>query len=125
MEILHLWNLHSARETCRVSVCVCVCALSHVQLSATPCSLPDSCPWDFLGKNTGVGCHFLLQGIFLIQESNSHLPCQQVDSLPLIHQENPGKIVKKQKRKQNICNIRYAIKEQKARKEGERNLGGG
>ena len=20
------------------------------------------CPWDFLGKNTGVGCHFLLQG---------------------------------------------------------------
>ena len=22
------------------------------------------CPWDFLGKNTGVGCHFLLQGIF-------------------------------------------------------------
>ena len=24
-------------------------------------------PWDFLGKNTGVGCHFLLQGIFLVQ----------------------------------------------------------
>ena len=23
------------------------------------------CPWDFSGKNTGVGCHFLLQGIFL------------------------------------------------------------
>ena len=22
------------------------------------------CLWDFLGKNTGVGCHFLLQGIF-------------------------------------------------------------
>ena len=21
-------------------------------------------PWDFPGKNTGVGCHFLLQGIF-------------------------------------------------------------
>ena len=20
------------------------------------------CPWDFLGKGTGVGCHFLLQG---------------------------------------------------------------
>ena len=29
-------------------------------------------PWDFPGKNTGVGCHFLLQGIFLTQESN---PC--------------------------------------------------
>ena len=23
------------------------------------------CPWDVLGKNTGVGCHFLLLGIFL------------------------------------------------------------
>ena len=22
------------------------------------------CPWDFPGKGTGVGCHFLLQGIF-------------------------------------------------------------
>ena len=29
------------------------------------CSPPDSCPWDFPGKNTGVGWHFLLQGIFL------------------------------------------------------------
>ena len=23
------------------------------------------CPWDFPGKNIGVGCHFFLQGIFL------------------------------------------------------------
>ena len=28
------------------------------------------CPWDFPGKNTGVGCHFLLQGIFSTQGSN-------------------------------------------------------
>ena len=28
------------------------------------------CPWDFPGKNTGAGCHFLLQGIFLTQRSN-------------------------------------------------------
>ena len=28
------------------------------------------CPWDSPGKNTGVGCHFLLQGIFLTQGSN-------------------------------------------------------
>ena len=27
----------------------------------------------FPGKNTGVGCHFLLQGIILIQGSNSRL----------------------------------------------------
>ena len=28
------------------------------------------CSWNFPGKNTGVGYHFLLQGIFLTQESN-------------------------------------------------------
>ena len=27
-------------------------------------------PWDFPGKNTGVGCHFLLQGIFETQGPN-------------------------------------------------------
>ena len=37
------------------------------------------CPWDFPGKNTGVGCHFLLQGIFLTQGSNSGLlHCRQI-----------------------------------------------
>jgi len=29
--------------------------------------------WDFLGKITGVGCHFLLQEIFLTQGSNPFL----------------------------------------------------
>ena len=41
----------------------------------------------FLGKRTGVGCHFLLQGIFQTQESNScllHLLHWQVGSLPLL-----------------------------------------
>ena len=28
------------------------------------------CPWDCLSKNTGVGCHSLLQGIFMTQGSN-------------------------------------------------------
>ena len=28
------------------------------------------CPWDFTGKNTGVGCNFLLQGIFPTHKSN-------------------------------------------------------
>ena len=30
-------------------------------------------PWDFLGRNTGVGCHLLFQGIFLTQGLNPHL----------------------------------------------------
>ena len=28
------------------------------------------CPWDYPGKSTRIGCHFLLQGIFLTQECN-------------------------------------------------------
>ena len=44
------------------------------------------CPWNFPGKNTRVGCHFLLEGIFLTQGSNPclwHLLHWQADSLPL------------------------------------------
>ena len=37
------------------------------------------CPWDFPGKNTGVGCHFLLQGIFPTRGSNPGLlHCRQI-----------------------------------------------
>ena len=37
------------------------------------------CPWNFPGKNTGVGCHFLLQGIFLTQGwSLVLLHCRQI-----------------------------------------------
>ena len=48
---------------------LCVCVLSHVRLFATPWSIahqysPPIFPWDSPGKNTGAGCHFLLQGIF-------------------------------------------------------------
>ena len=31
------------------------------------------CLWDSPDKNTGVGCHFLLQGIFLTQGSSPGL----------------------------------------------------
>ena len=51
------------------------------------------CPWNFSGRNTGVGCHFLLQGIFTNQGSNPclfHLLYSQVGSLPLYHLESPG-----------------------------------
>ena len=43
--------------------------------------------------NTGVGCYFLLQGIFPTQGSNSRLLHWQVDSLPLNHQRNPSQDV--------------------------------
>ena len=47
------------------------------------CSL--LCPWNSPGTNTGVGCHFLLQGTFPTQGLNPRLLCWQADSLPLSH----------------------------------------
>ena len=70
---------------------VCVCA----QSDPTLCDPMDSkllCPWKFPGENTGVSCHFPLQGIFLTQGLN---PCLlsllhwQVDSLPLYYLGSP------------------------------------
>ena len=47
------------------------------------------CPGESPGKNTGVGCHALLQGIFPVQGLNPHCLCLlQVGPLPLTP---PGK----------------------------------
>ena len=46
---------------------------SVVSDSATPWTPRLLCPWDSPGKNTGVGYHFLLQGIFLTQGLNLYL----------------------------------------------------
>ena len=62
---------------CIALVCVFMC---FQLLSCVPFFLPSyglqpsrlPCPWDLSGKNTGVGCHFLLQGMSLTQGSN---PC--------------------------------------------------
>ena len=52
------------------------------------CSPPgSSVQWDSPGKNTGVGCHALFQGIFSTQRPNQHLLRLlhwQVGSLPLL-----------------------------------------
>ena len=55
----------------------------------------------FPSKHTGLGCHFLLQGIFPTQGSNLHLLHRQVDSLPLIYQESSKEHVKKRQRALN------------------------
>ena len=47
-----------------------------------PCPARLLCPWDSPGKNTGVGCHALLRGIFPTQRSNLCLLHWQVGSLP-------------------------------------------
>ena len=73
----------------RDSVCVCAKSLQSCW-TLRPHGLQSTrllCPWDSLDKNTGVGCHALLQGIFPKQESNSSLLCLlcwQAGSLPLV-----------------------------------------
>ena len=55
------------------------------------CSPPGSSVHGIF-PGTGVGCHFLLQEIFLTQGLNPHLLCLpdwQADSLPLSHLGSP------------------------------------
>jgi len=54
------------------------------------CSLPGtSVDEDSPGKNTGVDCHALFQGIFLSQGSNPGLPNWRQILYHLSHQGNP------------------------------------
>ena len=64
--------------------------LSRVRLcNPTDCGPPVSSVLGFLGKNTEVGCHLLLQGIFATQGWNPCLLHWQVDSSPLSHRVGP------------------------------------
>ena len=46
--------------------------------------------WNFPGKNSGVSCCFLLQGIFPAQGWNLHLLHCQADSILLRHLGSPN-----------------------------------
>ena len=61
-------------DSMHVYACVLSC-FSHVWLLATLWTLACQAllSMDYPGKNTRVGCHTLLQGVFLIQGSNPHL----------------------------------------------------
>ena len=74
--------------------CCCSITQSHASLcDPVDCSLPgSSVHGDSPGRNTGVGCHFLLQRIFSTQGLNLHLLRLlhwQADSLPLSHLGSP------------------------------------
>ena len=69
LHAFHDWNL------C-ICVCVCVSLVTQSCLTLRPYGLQPPrllCPWDFSGKNTGMGCHFFLQGIFPTQGLNTRL----------------------------------------------------
>ena len=70
-------------STPTVTACLyeCVFALSHIQLFTIPWTVTHQAPlfMEFSGKNSGVGWHSLLQGIFLTQGSNlGLLHCRQI-----------------------------------------------
>ena len=70
------------------------CSSICMQMSTLMCSLPgSSIHGDSPGKNTGVGCHFLLQGIFPTRDGAHvlHLLHWQAGSLPLYHLGIPSK----------------------------------
>ena len=84
-----MWHHHSKLSnfflelglwwTLLLQCCACarVLSCSAVSDSAAQWTEPTRLfsAWDFPGKNTGVGCHFLLQGLFLTQGLNPHLLC--------------------------------------------------
>ena len=67
-------------DTCLV-VHLCPTLCNPMDCSSPGCSVHGIFP----GKNTGVDCHFLLQGTFRTQGLDPCLLPWQVDSLPLSH----------------------------------------
>ena len=82
-------------HTTALFVFVCMLSSSVVFSSLRPYRRQPTrllCPWDFLGKSTEVGYHFLLQGIFPTQGSNLCLLHWQADSIPLSHLGSPHRL---------------------------------
>ena len=72
---MHLCPLHLHVSSFKPEY-ACVFNCSVVSNSLQPQGLQPTrllCPWESPGKNTGVGCHFLPQGIFPTHGSNLHL----------------------------------------------------
>ena len=68
-----LWQATKTWDGLLFQYHVCACSVSKLCPTLWPTRLFS--PWDLPGRNTGVGCHFLLQGIFTTQISNSYLLC--------------------------------------------------
>ena len=84
--------LLSVQKLQPLSVCVCV-SCSVVSYTLRPHGLQPPrllCPWDSLGKNTGVGSLSLLQGIFPTQGLNPDLPHCWLIPYQLSHKRSPS-----------------------------------
>ena len=90
------------------SLKVKVKSFSRVQLFATPWAVACTRllrPWDFLGKSTGGGCHFLLQGIFPTQGSNPGLPHCRQTLYHLSHQGSLKLSIDTENSNGKLCNL--------------------
>ena len=99
----HLWHINLFYVAgfelplfCWFFFCLYSSLVLVAQSCLTLCNLMDSmqparllCPWNSPGKNTRVGGHFLLQGIFLTQGS---IPALQADSSPSEPPEKPIRV---------------------------------
>jgi len=78
---LHITLKCILNKTTKVPACVCAKSLQSCRDLSDPmdCSPPGSSVHDSPGKSTAVGCHSLLQRIFLTQGSNTRLlHCWQI-----------------------------------------------
>ena len=71
-------SLNKWKDLKHCCCCCCCCVASVVSNSMQPHRRQPTrllCPWDSPGKNTGVGCHFLLQCMTVKSESEVVQSC--------------------------------------------------
>ena len=105
VKMISCFELTNLTKKCvLIGLSMCVCKL--LQSCSTACNpINYSPPGSFVhgessGKNLGVGCHVLLQGIFLTQGLNPHHLCLlhwQAGSLPLASPGKPNRLEKSPK----------------------------
>ena len=91
--------LFSCLTSC-FTYCEICCSVHRMAMSSlwiVLCLVAQSCPTlirgDSLGKNTGVGCHAILQGIFPIKGQNPDLLYYLWILYCLSHQGSPSKVI--------------------------------
>ena len=109
----NFWDLSTLLATFKCAVRACVLSrFSPVWLFVAPWTAARQAPrpWDSPGENTGAGCPFLLQGIFLTQGSDlyllSLLHCRCILHL-LSHWESPIKTLAMYKRALQMMIIQH------------------
>ena len=75
------WQLHR---------CMCAQSLSHGWLFGTPWTEPTRllCPWNFPGKNTGVGCHIVIKNLLSCYLNKSILFYANYTSIKVIFKKS-------------------------------------